>query len=63
MSCDANVKRPLSGEVKKNRKVADNHYHLVLHAGKEYLSSSPGQFLMIRPGGRDASLLGRPMSI
>ena len=63
MTCDSNVKWPLSGEVKRNRKVTDNHYHLVLHAGKEYLSSSPGQFLMIRPGGRDVSLLGRPMSI
>lgn len=63
MTCDASVKMPISGEVRKNRKVADDYYHLVLHAGKEYLSSSPGQFLMIRLIGADVPLLGRPMSI
>jgi dihydroorotate dehydrogenase electron transfer subunit len=53
----------LKGVVTGNSRIAKDHVLLSIRAGEIFLTSSPGQFVMIRVTDAESPFLGRPISI
>ncbi len=57
------TKEDLNAEILSNVEVAPGHYLMALSVSRVFRDAQPGQFVMLRPGGRGVPFLGRPLGI
>lgn len=53
----------ISTRIEGQRRIAAGFHVMTIHVPREYLESTPGQFVMLRIKDNDSILLGRPISI
>jgi dihydroorotate dehydrogenase electron transfer subunit len=56
-------KAMMTGEIVENRCTAPGHFHMTVRLPPSFTTPAPGQFVMIREGGRGEPLLARPFSV
>lgn len=57
------TKTDMTATILSNVEVAPCHYLMALAVSRAFRDSRPGQFVMLRPGGRGVPFLGRPLGI
>jgi len=53
----------MQGKIIKNMQIKAGHYLLSVKLPEAFITPVPGQFVMVREGGRSYPLLGRPFSV
>jgi dihydroorotate dehydrogenase electron transfer subunit len=60
---ESNPSAALEGVVRGNRKLSPGHYLLTVKLPESFSEPVPGQFVMLRSGGSNATFLSRPFSV
>jgi len=57
------TREDMTATILSNTEVAPCHYLMALSVSRVFKDARPGQFVMLRPGGRGVPFLGRPLGI